>query len=625
MKLPQSLHQMLRDTLKSVKKPEDIFLLQKLDGNYQGITYKEILEQINAIATFLLNAGYKKGDRIGMIMENCPEYLIFDQALMVIGCVNVSIYPTLPEKDIAYILQDSGSTGVVVGSPFLLKKTLSIADECPDLKQIVIKFDKESAKSDDPRIIELDQIIEEGKSLYAQDADRVESAFQQVGQEDLASLIYTSGTTGVPKGVMLTHMNFLSNTWMAHEIIPQIGPNDRYLSFLPLCHVYERTATYYLATKIGAEIAFAQSIEAISSNLVEAEPTMMTTVPRLLERTKDKVIKNAESQGGLKTKIFWWALGIGEKAREKRESGKGMGPLLSLQYAIADKLVFTKIKAKLGGKMRILVSGGAALPQHVGEFFGNLNIRALEGYGLTETSPLMAVNEYDRQVFGTVGRVVKEIEVGILSTDGNELIAVQSDKTFDPNFETPEGEIIVRGPSVMKGYWNKEQETREVMDSEGWFHTGDVGQFHKGNLKITDRIKNMLVNAYGKNIYPTPVENQYLQSMAIEGIFLIGDKQEYISAIIVPSADEIKERFGKTDSFFEEADPFIRDEDIREWIGSEIRKYSGSLAKYERVKTFAVKRTPFSLEAGEITPTLKTKRKVIESKYADEIEKLYAD
>ena len=272
-----------------------------------------------------------------------------------------------------------------------------------------------------------------------------------------------------------------------------------------------------------------------------------------------------------------------------------------------------------------MISGGAALPKNVGEFFGNLGIKVLEGFGLTETSPVMSVTEYHRQVYGTVGRVIPGIEVGIQQVDTKEMITIQTHDTFKEDFECEEGEIIVRGHCVMQGYFNKPAETALVIDKDNWFHTGDVGRFYKGNLQITDRIKNMIVNAYGKNVYPTPVENIYLKSLKIEQVFLIGDKREYLTAIIIPNQEILKETFNLTEDFFHKPEVFIEDKEIVDWIGQDIKKLSNELAKFERIKNFKVKRTPFSMEEGEITPTLKVKRKVVEAKYAERINAMYKE
>ena len=600
----------------------DNFLWQKTESGYTALTYAHVLEEINAFSAFLIERGVEKGDRIAMLMENSPEYLISDQGLMQIGCVNVSIYPTLPTQDIEYIIKDSGSKAVIVSNPFLLKKTLKAIENNADIMMVVLTFRQEHTTTDN-RIVSWQDIVAQKEVNYAKHRDRIEQSFQDIQFDDLASLIYTSGTTGVPKGVMLSHGNFLSNMAMCHKAIPELTKNDRYLSFLPLCHVYERLATYYLGMSAGAEIAFAKSIDTIAANLQEINPTVMTTVPRLLERMKEKILKNADSQSKTKRNIFYWALGIGEKMRLCKESGKKPGLFLRLQYNIASALVFKKVKAKLGGRMHMIISGGAALAEHVGSFYGNLGINAMEGYGLTETSPVIAINFYGKQIFGTVGRIVPGIEVGIYNQEQDSLVCIQTFDSYDPEFSCEEGEIIVRGPSVMQGYWNKPEETAAVIDANGWFHTGDIGCFYKGHLKITDRIKNMLVNALGKNIYPAPVESIYLQSNKIDQLFLIGDKKEYITAIVVPAKDVLQESFGLEESFFEAEHPFITEQEIYDWLLHDIKKLSVSLAKYEVIKDFLIKRQPFSIDANEITPTLKLKRKVIETRYGNDIEVLY--
>jgi long-chain acyl-CoA synthetase len=620
----QSLHHMLRNAANNIKGLDANFMYSKKGGsNYEPITYRETFEKLNAIAAYLYELGLRKGDRAALIIENSPEYIYFDQALQQLGVANASIYPTLSEGEIEYILNDSGSQAILVGTPFLLKKVLRVRSQCPNLKKVIIAFENDKHK-DDEGIISLNKIYALGKELHAKHKDAIEVELAKTTPDDLAALIYTSGTTGVPKGVMLSHGNFMSNIEMALIFCKVIGPSDRFLSFLPLSHVYERMLTYYLSTHVGIEIAFAVSIETIATNVKEISPSLLATVPRLLERIEEKVRKKATAQGGVKAKIFNWALKVGEKARIKREQGKSKGLILSIQHALAEKLVYGKIKANLGGNIRMIVSGGGPLPQHVGEFFGNLGIVVMEGYGLTETSPFMSVNEYDLQVFGTVGRIAPGNTVCLKNVDTGEIIAEQTYESKDPNFESEEGEICVKGPNVMQGYWNKPEETAKVIDEDGWFHTGDIGRFHKGCLKITDRIKNMIVNAYGKNIYPAPVENVYLRSTKIDQIFLIGDKREHLSAIVIPSKEELMEQFKIAEDFFETGEAFIQDDQIIKWIDEDLKNLSGELAKFERVKNFIVKRNPFSIEEGEMTPTQKPKRRVIENKYAHDIEMLYA-
>ncbi|MDA9555136.1 long-chain fatty acid--CoA ligase [Pelobium sp.] len=619
--------QLLRNVVKNIHPENSTFLIRKTGNNWEEISFKQTLANADAISSYFLDIGINKGDRCGFIIENCPEYVYYDQALQQIGAINVSIYPTLSEHEIEYILNDSGAKTILVGNPFLLKKIVKIANNCPELIRIIpvfSDFEKITEKASlNAGVLSLSDVINEGNQTLAAHQKEIDIRRDEVLPSDISALIYTSGTTGIPKGVMLTHANFVENVKVCLEQIPVIDENETFLSFLPLSHVFERTATYHVCCAKGCKIAFAQSLELLAKNMGEVKPTVMSCVPRLLEKIHDKAIKSGTAAGGAKAKIFLWALKVGQEYREIKEAGKTPGILMNIQHALAEKLVFSKIKEKTGGRLKFMISGGAALPKNVGEFFGNLGIKILEGFGLTETSPVMSVTEYHRQVYGTVGRIIPGIEVGIQDVETKEFITIQTHHTFKENFECAEGEICVRGHCVMKGYWNKPKETAEVIDENGWFHTGDIGTFFKGNLQITDRIKNMLVNAYGKNIYPTPIENTYLKSPKIEGVFLIGDKKEYVTAIITPGRETLQETFHLKDSFFDMPDTFIEDEQIVNWIAEDIRKYSNELAKFERIKNFKVKRNPFTIEDGDITPTMKPKRKVIEKKYADAIEEMY--
>nr|WP_294893797.1 long-chain fatty acid--CoA ligase [uncultured Pedobacter sp.] len=619
--------QLLRNVVQNIHAADDTFLISKEKESWKEVSFKTTLEYADAISAYFLEIGINKGDRIGFITDNCPEYVYYDQALQQIGAINTSIYPTLSEAEIEYILLDSGAKTLLVGSPFLLKKILKIANHCPDLIRIIPSFNDFGKITEKVKInagiICLHDVISEGKKALPKYVEEIDKRRSQVLPSDISGLIYTSGTTGTPKGVMLTHSNFVENVKVCLQQIPVIGHHETFLSFLPLSHVFERTATYHVCCTMGCKIAFAQSLELLAKNMGEVKPTVMSCVPRLLEKIHDKAIKSGTSAGGTKAKIFTWALETGKAYREVKEAGNAPGIILSTKHSIADKLVFSKIKEKTGGRLKFMISGGAALPKNVGEFFGDLGIKILEGFGLTETSPVMSVTEYHRQVYGTVGRVIPGIEVGIQDVETKKFISIQTHDTFNENFICEEGEICVRGHCVMKGYWNKPEETAEVIDADGWFHTGDIGRFFKGNLQITDRIKNMLVNAFGKNIYPTPVENTYLKSPKIESVFLIGDKREYVTAIITPSRETLQETFHLEDSFFALPDLFIDDENIVRWFAEDIKKLSPELAKFERIKNFIIKRNPFTIEDGDITPTMKPKRKVIEKKYADYINHMY--
>ena len=620
---------LLRNVVENIHKPEETFLIDKKTTEWEEISFKETLDNADAVSTFFLNKGIKKGDRMGLMIENSPEYVYYDQGIQQIGAINTSIYPTLSEHEVEYIINDSGIKAILIGNTFLYKKILKIAGNCRQLKYIIPAF-SEYTKVTVPEdlnveIISFEEVLNTKSNLTTDKLAEIKVLRDALTPSDISALIYTSGTTGTPKGVMLSHSNFVENVKVCLQQIPVIDETETFLSFLPLSHVFERTATYHVCCAQGCKIAFAQSLELLAKNMGEIRPTVMNCVPRLLERIHDKAIKSGTAGGGLKSKIFLWALETGKNYRQEKEAGRSPGIFLSTERSIAEKLVFSKIKEKTGGRLKFMISGGAALPKNVGEFFGNLDIKILEGFGLTETSPVMSVTEYHRQVYGTVGRVIPGIEIGIQDVETKEMINIQTHESFDPNFECAEGEIIVRGHCVMQGYFNKPAETAEAIDKHNWFHTGDIGRFYRGNLQITDRLKNMIVNAYGKNVYPTPVENIYLKSLKIDQLFLIGDKREYLTAIIIPNKENLQETFKLPESFFQKPELFIAEKEIIDWIGQDIKKFSAELAKFERIKNFKVKRNPFSIEEGEITPTLKAKRKVLEKKYAETINEMYTE
>lgn len=619
---------LLRNVVENIHPPETTFLIHKKGDEWENISFAQTLAKADAVSAFFLEKGIAKGDRMGLMIENGPDYVYYDQGIQQIGAINVSIYPTLSEQEVEYIINDSGIRAILVGNPFLYKKVLKIAGNCKMLEFIIPvfnEFTKITLPEDlNTTIFSFESVLSEGDSLIDKYQNQITARRSEVLPKDISSLIYTSGTTGTPKGVMLSHSNFVENVKVCLQQIPVIDETETFLSFLPLSHVFERTATYHVCCAQGCKIAYAQSLELLAKNMAEVRPTVMSCVPRLLERIHDKAIQSGTSAGGMKSKIFLWALEIGKQYREKTEAGKSPGLVLAAEQFLADKLVFSKIKEKTGGRLKFMISGGAALPKTVGEFFGNLGIKILEGFGLTETSPVMSVTEYDRQVYGTVGRVIPGIEIGIQNVDTKEILNIQTHESFDPEYISEEGEIIVRGHCVMQGYFNKPAETAEAIDKHNWFHTGDIGRFYKGNLQITDRLKNMIVNAYGKNVYPTPVENIYLQSLKIEQIFLIGDKREYLTAIIIPNKEAMTAKFHLSESFFENPESFITNPEILSWIREDIKKLSDGLAKFERIKQFLLKRNPFSMDAGEITPTMKIKRKVVEKIYAAPINELYS-
>jgi len=427
-----------------------------------------------------------------------------------------------------------------------------------------------------------------------------EESLKRVKREDLLTIIYTSGTTGNPKGVMLTHWNMCSNIQASAEAIP-FGPDDVLLSFLPLCHSFERMAGYYTAMACGVMVAYAESVETVRDNLLEVRPTIVTTVPRLFERIHSRIMKQVDASPPLQQKIFHWALDVGKEYAKAKKRGSVPFPL-GLKRALANKLVYSKLKERTGGKMKFFVSGGAALPKQLGEFFEAVGIQIIEGYGLTETSPVLTVSRLDDYKFGTVGRPIAGVEIRIAD----------------------DGEILARGPNIMLGYYNNPAATAEAIDAEGWFHTGDVGMFDaEGHLMITDRKKHLFVSSGGKNIAPQPIENHFLESKYIDQFVLIGDGRMFLTALIVPEFDVLKEWVRGRGMGSSSDGDLTADPEVRKHFQAEIDAIQKDLPNYERVRRFELLPQALTVENGEITPTMKVKRKVVEQKYAHLIEKMY--
>jgi long-chain acyl-CoA synthetase len=421
-------------------------------------------------------------------------------------------------------------------------------------------------------------------------------------RDDLATLIYTSGTTGDPKGVMLTHGNLLSNIENSlHHL--SVSEKDTFLSFLPLSHVFERMAGHFLATSCGCGIAYAESIDSVAANMGEVRPTIMASVPRLYEKIYARILENVESGSPLKRKIFYWAIKIGKQHSTCLMEKKPVGKLLAVKRNLAYKLVFNKLAQRVGGRLRFFVSGGAPLAKEIAEFFASAGLLIFEGYGLTETSPVIAVGKEDHYKFGTVGPVIPNIEVKI----------------------EEDGEILTRGSHVMAGYYHKEAETREAIDEEGWFHTGDIGFIDdSGFLTITDRKKNIIVTSGGKNIAPQNIENLLIQSKYIEQVVVVGDKRKYCCAVIVPAFEALDVWIKNNELSFSSPAEMVKSPAVRELIRNEIDSINQKLASYETIKDFVLAPQAFSIETGDLTPSLKVKRKVVLEKYKDDIERIYS-
>ncbi|AOS83608.1 AMP-dependent synthetase [Chlorobaculum limnaeum] len=569
-------------------------IARKINGAYAPISYDSLAEDCRHFAAFLKKRGIEPGDRVAILSENRPGWYLADMAILSLGATDVPLYPSLPPNQIEYILNNCGAKGIVVSNMLQLGKILSIWPKLPELNLVIVMNKLEEPVED---VIDLAEAKSEGRKILEAAPwllDGIKS-----NPEDVATLIYTSGTTGLPKGVMLTHRNLCENVKSCSSVI-RLDETDSSLSFLPLSHAYERTGGYYLLFACGAKIYLAESIETISLNISESKPTIIFTVPRLFDRMKASILKSVTSEGGMKEKIFFWAVSTGEKYHKQLAAGK-VSPILAAQHSLADRLVYSKIRKKFGGRLRYFVSGGAALPQKTGEFFQSIGITILEGFGLTETSPVTNVNRPEKVKFGTVGPPVKNVEVKI----------------------APDGEIMLKGPNIMKGYWKDEAATAEVL-KDGWFYTGDIGVVDTdGYLKITDRKKHIIVTSGGKNIAPLPIENLILDSPYVDQVMVVGEKRPFLIALIVPDFLKLRDFAAEHQIKASSTKELIATKEVMQVYEKLLKSISRQLATHEKVRKFLLVEEPFSIENGMMTPTLKLKRKEITSKFSAEIDNLY--
>ena len=500
---------------------------------YETVDWNQVKKDVDKAATYLLYKDVKPGERIAILGENRYEWIVVDLAIQCLGAINVSLYTSLPPSQCEYIINDSEARIFFVSTGLQLKKAVEIFDNCPTLEEVITFDTPKVAHLMEPDFVQLfaDTQIK-GNSLVSEKEEELSNRINSVDHKMVSTLIYTSGTTGNPKGAMLTHRNIVSNIKASHGHL-EISEADRSLSFLPLSHSFERTAGYYAMIAGGAEMYFAESVDTVSRNMGEVHPTIIMSVPRLFEKMYNLIAKSVEEGSYATKKIFSWAIETGKKYAEGRRG------LVSLQKSLADKLVFNKLKERTGGKIHFFVSGGAALPPDIDHFFTAAGLTIIQGYGLTETSPVMCANKLGEAAIGTVGTVLQGVTVGIQSLEDNSIIAEISGEDYPNNLTSEAGEILCKGPNVMKGYWKNEEATKEMIDSDGWLHTGDVGKFVDGKLKITDRIKHMIVNAGGKNIYPGPIEDKFKTSKWIDQLVVIGEAQTFMAALIVPDFEAL--------------------------------------------------------------------------------------
>jgi len=571
----------------------------KKGGVWTPISSNDIRIAVEETAAGFESLGLKASDRVGILGENRPEWLYADLATLCSRATAVTIYPSLTASQILYILKDSGSRIVVASNKVQAEKILSVKAQAPDLQHVVVMDDTEVAGSQT-----LSSVREVGRGALAKDKDLIRRRAATVQPDDLATLIYTSGTTGDPKGVMLTHSNLGSNVeTCAADIFAILGPKDSLLSFLPLCHVFERMGGEFVMLKRGCTIAYAESFDKVPQNLLEIKPTILISVPRLFEKVMARVQEKVATAPAFRQKLFAFGEATGRAAFEARQRGESLSPWLALKLALADRLVLKTVRAGLGGEVRVAVSGGAALPKEIGLFFGSMGLPILEGYGLTETSPVIAVNTPKNYRHGSVGKPIEGVQVKLAE----------------------DGEICVRGPNVMKGYYNKPEATAEAIDPEGFFHTGDVGRLDDdGYLYITDRKKDLIVTSAGKKIAPQPIEGLLKTHPLITELVMVGTGHNFPGAIVVPNFEALGRAAAEAGIPNESREKLIADPRATEIIEKAIASMSGDLAQYEKIKKVTLLPKDFSIEAGELTPTLKVKRRVVEEKYKDLIDKMYA-
>ncbi|HVR43265.1 MAG TPA: long-chain fatty acid--CoA ligase [Thermoanaerobaculia bacterium] len=592
----ETLNEILLHTLAL---PREAAMMVKRGGEWRTITVPEFAGSVRHLSAALRGMGVRKDERVAILSENRPEWTIADMAILAAGAVTVPVYSTLLGRQVEFILNDSGAAVVFVSNREQLGKMKEIGRHCPALR-VIVMFDGEGAEG--PQVRSYEAVLEEGRAIEDREPGRFEALLRERRPDDLATIVYTSGTTGNPKGAMLTHGNVTSN--IKASIDPfRIEPGLIALNILPLSHILERMVDFAYLYK-GATIAYAEDVTRVADNLLELRPHFFAAVPRLFEKMQGRILETVSQAPALRQKIFHWALGVGKERLPYRVEGKPMPPGLKLKSAIADRLVFRKITEKLGGRIRFIISGGAPLSAEIAAFFIGAGIDIYEGYGLTETSPVIAVNTPQARRIGTVGRPVPGVEVRIAE----------------------DGEILTRGPHVMRGYFNNDEATEKAIDRDGWFHTGDIGVLDEdGFLRITDRKKDIIVNAYGKNIAPQPLENLLKSSPLIATPVLLGDRRKFIAALIVPDFEHLEREAASMGLRFDSRDEMVRDERIRALVQKEIDRFNENLDRQEQIRKFVLLPRDFSIEEDEITPSLKVKRKKIDEKYRALIDALYED
>ena len=577
--------------------PQEDMFAAKEDGVWRKYSTKKVKDLVDKLSMGLMHVGigYQDGtiegrDKVAVLSNNRPEWLILDMAVQQCGAVLAPIYPTISVNELEFVLNDASVKLVFVSDQELYDKVQSIRSKTPSVQAVYTFNDIQPA-------LHWKDLLRMGTK---EEEEQLKEIKAKIDSKELATIIYTSGTTGVPKGVMLSHHNILDNIMNVEDILePVCGPKDKSLSFLPLNHIFEKVVSYIYMYR-GVSIYYAESLDTIGDNLKEVKPSLFSTVPRLLEKVYEKIMAKGKELTGIKKNLFFWAVGVGSKF----EAGKEMSLFYNLQLAIANKLIFSKWREALGGNVRAIVTGAAACQVRLLRVFTAGKITIMEGYGLTETSPVISVNRYDEdgRRFGTVGKVIRNVEVKLAE----------------------DGEICCRGSNVMMGYYKRPDLTAECIDNEGWFHTGDIGIWTEGDfLKITDRKKEIFKTSGGKYVAPQPIENKMKESPFIEQMMVVGAERKFTAALIVPSFPNLSTWCTNNGIDASSNEQMLRNPKVIEHYKKIIEKYNPLFNPVEQVKKFELLNTEWTINGGELTPTLKLKRKVIMEKFGDLIEKIY--
>jgi long-chain acyl-CoA synthetase len=570
----------------------------KRNGAWVELSYQMLADRVQDLSLGLMELGIRPGDRVAILSENRPEWAIADYACLTARCTDVPIYPTLPTKQVEYNLCDSGAVAIFVSTRHQLEKVQELRMRVPGLRH-VIAFEEDAMASG---VLSLDQVCSRGRAARPRRLSWKAEALE-AKPDDLATLIYTSGTTGDMKGVMLTQGNIAYNVTTCCRLF-SFSQNDECLSFLPLSHIFERMFGHYCMFHSGVLINYAETVDTVAADMERWRPTLMAAVPRLYEKIYGRVLEKVRGGSALKRKLFYWAKRVGERWVERRIGKQAISPALTAQRWLADRLVFAKLRARTGGRLRFFISGGAPLSADIARFFHAAGMPILEGYGLTETSPVIAVNTFQHLRLGTVGLPIPGAEVKIAA----------------------DGEILTRGPSVMVGYYGKPDATSSALDKEGWFHTGDIGQLDSdGYLCITDRKKDLIVTAGGKNIAPQPIESLAKTSKFVTNAVMLGDRRRFPVMLVVPNLQTLTAWASSQGIPVGDTEALLARPEVQTKMDREVRTVLRDLASFEVPKKLLVLSRDFTVEAGELTPTLKIKRRIVEQRHRAAIEALYAE